>query len=76
MPLTKLKIVVFAPMPNASVNTAIKLKPGFFMNIRAPKRKSFRKVLIITFSGSEFRVQSSEFRVQGLNVDKTLNPEL
>jgi hypothetical protein len=30
------KIAVFAPMPSASVITAIKVKPGFFNNIRAP----------------------------------------
>jgi hypothetical protein len=34
--LTTLKIAVFAPMPSASVMTAIKVKPGFFNNIRAP----------------------------------------
>jgi hypothetical protein len=34
--LAKVKIVVFAPMPNASVMTAIKVKPGCFINIRAP----------------------------------------
>jgi len=33
---TTLKIAVFAPMPNASVSTAIKVKPGCFINIRAP----------------------------------------
>jgi hypothetical protein len=32
----KLKIVVFAPMPSASVSPAISVKPGFFTNIRAP----------------------------------------
>jgi hypothetical protein len=34
--LTRLKIAVFAPMPNASVTTAIKVKPGCLNNIRAP----------------------------------------
>jgi hypothetical protein len=34
--LTRLKIAVFAPMPSASVMTAINVKPGFFNNIRAP----------------------------------------
>jgi hypothetical protein len=27
---------VFAPMPSASVMTAINVKPGFLRNIRAP----------------------------------------
>jgi hypothetical protein len=31
-----LKIVVFAPMPSASVTTATAVKPGCFINIRAP----------------------------------------
>jgi hypothetical protein len=31
-----LKIAVFAPMPRASVMTAINVKPGLFHNIRAP----------------------------------------
>jgi len=31
-----LKIAVFAPMPSASVKTAINVKPGCFKNIRAP----------------------------------------
>jgi hypothetical protein len=31
-----LKIAVFAPIPSASVTTAIKVKLGFFNNIRAP----------------------------------------
>jgi hypothetical protein len=29
-------MAVFAPMPSASVKTAINVKPGFFINIRAP----------------------------------------
>jgi hypothetical protein len=29
-------MAVFAPMPSASVSTAINVKPGFFNNIRAP----------------------------------------
>jgi hypothetical protein len=32
----QLKIAVFAPIPKASVTTAIKVKIGFFDNIRAP----------------------------------------
>jgi hypothetical protein len=31
-----LKIVVVEPMPNASVSTAISVKPGCFNNVRAP----------------------------------------
>jgi hypothetical protein len=34
--LTTLKIAVFAPMPKARVSAAIKVKLGFFNNIRAP----------------------------------------
>jgi hypothetical protein len=34
--LTTLKIAVFAPMPRLNVITAIKVKPGFLNNIRAP----------------------------------------
>jgi hypothetical protein len=34
--LTTLKMAVFAPMPKASVITAINVKPGFFHNIRVP----------------------------------------
>jgi len=30
------KIAVFAPMPSASVKTAINVKPGFFNSVRAP----------------------------------------
>jgi hypothetical protein len=33
---TTLKIAVFAPMPRASVSTAIKVNPGCFNGIRAP----------------------------------------
>jgi hypothetical protein len=31
---TTLKIAVVAPMPNASVKTAVNVKPGFFNNVR------------------------------------------
>jgi hypothetical protein len=31
-----LKMVVVEPMPNASVSTASNVKPGFFINARAP----------------------------------------
>jgi hypothetical protein len=34
--LTTLKSAVFAPMPSASVITAINVKPGFLKSIRAP----------------------------------------
>src|SRR5437016_3619027 len=39
--LTKLKIAVFAPMPRASVSTATAVKPGFFIDWRKAKRRSF-----------------------------------
>jgi hypothetical protein len=31
---TTLKIAVVAPIPNASVNTAVTVKPGFFTSVR------------------------------------------
>ena len=34
--LTTLKIAVLAPMPSASVRTAMALKPGFLDSMRAP----------------------------------------
>ena len=36
-----LKIAVFAPMPSASVRTAMKVKPGDLRSWRKAKRKSF-----------------------------------
>ncbi len=33
---TALKIVVLAPMPSASVNTATRVKPGCFRSVLAP----------------------------------------
>ena len=38
--LIQLKIVLFAPIPSASVITATAVKPGFFASIRKPKRAS------------------------------------
>jgi hypothetical protein len=32
----RLKIAVLAPIPSASVKTAARVKPGVFINIRAP----------------------------------------
>jgi hypothetical protein len=34
--LITLKIAVFAPMPTATVSTAIAVNPGFLMSIREP----------------------------------------
>jgi hypothetical protein len=34
MPLTRLKIVVTAPIPSASVSSATAVKPGLFLNPR------------------------------------------
>src|SRR5262245_16630421 len=39
---TALKIDVFAPMQSAKVRRAITVKPGFFINIRAPMRRSWK----------------------------------
>src|SRR5262249_15914269 len=46
-PLTMLKIAVFAPTPRPSVMTATSVKPGFFHNSRAPKRRSCHKVCMV-----------------------------
>src|SRR5215469_7832280 len=43
MALTTVKIVVFAPIPNASDKTATTLKLGLFSNTRAPWRRSCQK---------------------------------
>src|SRR5262249_26774100 len=48
--LTKLKIAVLAPMPNASVITATRVNPGFFSSIRKPKRRSCQSICIISSS--------------------------
>jgi hypothetical protein len=45
----RLKIAVFAPIPSASVNTAIAVNPGFFANIRSPYRASCQSVCITSF---------------------------
>src|SRR5579864_3090365 len=45
---TKLKIAVFAPIPSASVNTAIAANAGDFLRIRNPYRISCRSVFIDT----------------------------
>ncbi len=50
--LTTLKIAVFAPMPSASVATAIAVNAGFFNNPRIANRMS-----LITESIFWFRVQ-------------------
>ena len=36
MALTTLKIIVFAPIPRASVTTATAVNPGFLINSRTP----------------------------------------
>src|SRR6185295_4854502 len=38
--LIRLKIELFAPIPNASVRTATTVKPGLFASVRQPYRKS------------------------------------
>src|SRR5262245_23681944 len=40
MPLTKLKIAAFAPMPTASVRIATAAKPGALRSVRNPYRMS------------------------------------
>src|SRR5262245_27700327 len=69
---TTLKIAVFAPMPNASVTTAIKLKPGFFNNIRAPMRRSCQSVRIIGF---RFQVSGFRFQKRDDATDFILTPD-
>jgi hypothetical protein len=46
---------VFAPMPKARVRKAIKVKAGFFNNIRMPNRMSCRSVSMSLFPISDFR---------------------
>src|SRR5215813_10180759 len=41
MPSTTENVVVDAPMPSPSANTAMTVNAGVFTNIRAPKRMSF-----------------------------------
>src|SRR4029079_17481486 len=43
---TTLNKAVLAPMPKASVSTAITVKPGFFQSICNPYRTSCQKVFI------------------------------
>src|SRR2546426_9327279 len=43
---TTLKIAVFAPMPSASETTAMNEKPGFFVSVRNPYRRSCQSVSI------------------------------
>jgi hypothetical protein len=40
MPLTRLKIALFAPMPSASDSTITRHTPGRLPNIRKAKRRS------------------------------------
>src|SRR6266511_3769236 len=47
MALTKLKMAVLAPIPNASVSTASSVKLGCLRNKRAPKRRSCHRSAII-----------------------------
>lgn len=42
-----LKILVFAPIPNASASTAITVKPGFLMSILKANRKSWKTEVIL-----------------------------
>ena len=42
-PLMRLKIAVFAPMPRASVETAVRTKPGFLLRLRTANRTSWTK---------------------------------
>jgi hypothetical protein len=44
--LTRLKMAVFAPMPSASVNTAMTVNPGRFNSMRKPKRMSCHRIVI------------------------------
>src|SRR6266699_2912221 len=54
MALITVKIVVFAPIPNASDKTATMLKLGLFSNTRAPWRRSCQKSF--TFTSLKFDV--------------------
>src|SRR5439155_255563 len=64
MALTKLKIAVFAPMPRASVSTAIAVKAGFFSNIRTAYFKSFMRAIYDSRlgRGQTTKTQTPNFR--------------
>src|SRR6202171_1883496 len=52
---TTLKMAVLAPMPKARVKIATEVKPGFFRNMRRPKRTSCQKLYITKSRRSERR---------------------
>src|SRR5205814_10496324 len=56
MPFTRLKIVVFAPMPSASVSTTTEVKPGFFSNWRKANFKSFMVCCQLSVAGCSLLV--------------------
>src|SRR5688572_5113547 len=61
--LITLNIVVFAPIPSASVMIATNVNPGFLNNIREPYRKSCQSVCISSFqSGSRCQVPGVRFQ--------------
>ncbi len=45
--LIQVKIVALAPMPNANVNTTVRVKPGLLRSSRMLCRKSCQKVSMI-----------------------------
>src|SRR5215475_7869947 len=67
MPLTNVKTAEFTAMPNAIERTAMRVKPGFLIIIRAPKRKSCHSVFIDASCGKS--VRSPAFRPQASDAD-------
>jgi len=47
---TVLNIMVFAPMPKASVKAATTVTPGLLRNWRSAKRRSWNSLFIVSFS--------------------------
>src|SRR5207248_1614848 len=74
--LTRLNIVVLAPMPKASVRIATAVNPGLFASIRSPKRRSWISVLTTHLQTQDpgitrgFRIPKPDPRVPGLLISQ------
>src|SRR4051812_31866611 len=82
--LTMLNMVVFAPMPRASVATATAMKPGLRLHIRTAYRTSLRKVRITPGPEqgvcrkwtSDYRLQTTDYRLQTTDVGCSADAEV
>src|SRR5215467_155099 len=54
------KIVAFAPMPRARVNTAVAVNPGFLRKVRALWATSCRKLSIL---GNRYRIFDGDSKI-------------